>query len=455
MVLPPQSQESLIMKNKSLLILLVLAATVSIAWQLHPKEGRPVYVTSSSCRQCHQEYYDSWSNTLHSKMFRPVKNDNDILGDFTSNDPALTFSKNDVEYVVGNRWEQVYVRKIDNEYYPLPARWLVKQQKWSPYKVDSWQKIPMSEKCNGCHTTGFDPATYEFSEFGVGCEACHGPGSRHVDNNKMISSFTCRLCHWSEIKQQTDIIRSVSSTVCGQCHNRGKNKPFSDQDEPIFNFPVQYTPGDDLAKSFKAVSPAEDKENKFWWGNGVAKARHQEFADWEKSNHSKALTLLKQNHTPKIKPLQDACLECHSTDYLLAENGHKSTVHTAKYGITCVACHNPHKMMQDGTSARTFNEPCITCHIADNTFCSEQIDHDHFPCPKEKVECVDCHMPYVVKSGGWYSIRGHAFIIMSPLESEQADTPNSCQNGGCHQDRSLQWIQQEYRKFYKKRSEEN
>ncbi len=441
------------MKNKLLLIFLVLAAIVIIAWQLHPKAGRPAYVTSLSCRQCHQEYYDSWSNTLHPKMFRPVKNDKDILGDFTSKNPVLTFSKDDVEYVVGNRWEQVYVKKIDNEYYPLPARWLVKQQKWSPYKVDSWKKTPMSEKCNGCHTTGFNQETYKFSEFGVGCEACHGPGSKHVDNNKMISSLTCRLCHWSETQKETDIIRTVSSTVCGQCHNRGKNRPFSDQDEPVFNFPVQYTPGDDLAKSFKPARPTEDKENKFWWGNGVAKARHQEFADWEKSNHSKSLTTLKQNHTPKMEILQDACLECHSTDYLLAENAQKPTIRTAKYGITCAACHNSHKMMQNGTSARKFNEPCIACHITTNAFCSEQTDPDHFPCPKDKVECVDCHMPYVVKCGGWYSIRGHAFIIMSPMESEQTGSPNSCQNGDCHQDRPLQWIQQEYRTFYKKRAE--
>jgi Cytochrome c552/Cytochrome c554 and c-prime/Doubled CXXCH motif (Paired_CXXCH_1) len=443
------------MNNKWLFIVLVPVLTAASVWQLHPRGESPVYVTSLACRQCHQDAYNSWNNTLHPKMFRPVKNDKNILGDFNSKDPVLTFSKDEVEYVVGNRWEQIYVRKIDGEYYPFPVRWYVKQQKWSPYKVDSWQKTPMSEKCNGCHTTGFNPSTYEFSEFGVGCEACHGPGSRHVDNKKMTSSLMCRICHWSEARKQTDIIRSVSSTVCGQCHNRGKNRPFSDQDAPVFNFPVQYTPGEDLAKSFTPLSPEEDTKNKYWWGNGVAKARHQEFADWEISNHAKALILLKQNHSPEMGILEDVCLECHSTDYLLADTPPKPTMRTAKYGITCVGCHDPHKIPVKEESGRMFNEPCISCHVSKNTNCAEQTDPVHFPCPQDKVECVDCHMPYVVKSGGWNSIRGHAFIILSPLENEQTAMPNSCQNGGCHQDRSPQWVQQEYRTFYGNSSGKN
>lgn len=442
-------------KSKLLLIFFGLVTVIIGGWQLHPQEGTSTYVTSSACRQCHLDHYNSWSKTLHPKMFRPVESDNDILGDFTAKDPCLTFSKADVEYVVGNRWEQVYVRKIDDEYYPLPARWYVKQQKWTPYKVDSWQKTPMSEKCNGCHTTGFNPSTYKFSEFGIGCEACHGPGSRHVANRKMTISFICRLCHWSEAKKQTDIIRTVSSTVCGQCHSRGKNRPFSDQDEPIFNFPVQYTPGADLAKSFKPITPTDDKKNKYWWGNGVAKARHQEFADWEKSNHAKSLILLKQNHIPEMGELQDACLECHSTDYQLVGNDPKPTMRTAQYGITCVACHNPHEIRGEGVPARKINQPCRSCHTTKKRVCSEPVDPAHFPCPPDKVECVDCHMPYVVKSGGWYSIRGHAFVIMSPLENEPTGMPDSCRNGDCHQNRSRQWIEQEYRKFYKSASAGN
>ncbi len=432
----------------SLVILSVIAAIAAIAvWQIHPRKGPPGYVTSSSCRPCHQAEYRSWKKTLHSAMFRPVTKDTDLQGNFTSKNPLLIFSRGDVEYVVGNRWEQVYLRKIDGEYYPFPASWYVKQKKWAAYKVHSWQKTPMSLKCNGCHTTGFDPATYKFAEFGVGCEACHGPGSRHVANRKMISSLFCRSCHGSGVKKQTDIIRTVSSAVCGQCHNRGKNKPFYRQDNaPAFNFPVQYVPGKDLNRVFKPNTPAEDKKNRYWWGNGVAKARHQEFADWGKSRHSRALTNLKQNSALTGEKEADACLECHSADYRLPGSDPKPTIHTAKYGVTCVVCHNPHAVGLENASSRKRNSPCVSCHTSTMDECFMQTGLVHYPCPQDKVECVDCHMPYVVKSGGWYSIRGHAFRIMSPLGN---DSPNSCQNGGCHQDRSIEWVRQEYRKFYK------
>ena len=436
-------------KKMVFFLLFVLTAALICMWLLHPKESSPFYVTSPTCKECHKKHYESWSNTLHPKMFRPVKNNGAlILGDFTSKDPALTFSKDAIEYVVGSHHEQIYVKKIDGEYYPLPARWSIEQKKWSSYRVDSWKKTPMSKQCNGCHTTGFNPETYEFSEFGIGCEACHGPGSRHVTNQHKATSLMCRICHRSAPQQQTDIIRSVSSTVCGQCHNRGKNRSFSDQQEPIFNFPVQYIPGEDLAKSFNPLTPTDDKNNRFWWGNGMAKAKHLEFADWEKSDHAKTLTSLKQKHTSEMEELKDSCLQCHSTDYLLADNDHKPTLHTAQYGITCVACHNPHTLIENKDSGRKFNEPCIRCHTKQKKNCKGRADPIHFPCPTDKVECVDCHMPYIVQSGGQYSIRGHAFIIISPLENSALSMPNSCQNGSCHQDRSTQWIQDEYRKYY-------
>ena len=153
--------------------------------------------------------------------------------------------------------------------------------------------------------------------------------------------------------------------------------------------------------------------------------------------------------------LQDSCLACHSTDYLSEDTPRKVTMRTAKFGITCIGCHDPHTITTRGESGLTLNEPCISCHVSKNANCGRHTEPAHFPCPQDKVGCVDCHMPYVVKSGGWYSIRGHAFIVLSPLENGQTGMPNSCQNGGCQQDRSPQWIQQEYRTFYKNSSGNN
>jgi DnaJ-class molecular chaperone len=65
-------------------------------------------------------------------------------------------------------------------------------------------------KCLECHTTGFGkPGGFSSVQQTpllkeVGCEACHGPGSIHVqssdpkDIKKVVSETDCQACHDSE-----------------------------------------------------------------------------------------------------------------------------------------------------------------------------------------------------------------------------------------------------------------
>lgn len=442
------------MKTYKNLLLVVVTFIVGYAGYLHKdvSSGDATYVTSEACRDCHALNYNSWKdNTLHPYMFRPVKSDADILGDFDSNDPALTFKKEDVEYVVGNKWEQVYARMIDGEYYPLPAKWHVMLKKWEPYKVNNWKETPMSKMCNGCHTTGFDPATLKFAEFGIGCEACHGPGSTHVQNKRKQTEVPCKRCHSDdEADNKIDIINSVAPSVCGQCHNRGQNAPKDRIHGAIFNFPVNYKPGDDLKSAYVPMKPKDDKKSKFFWGNGIAKNRHQEFGDWSKSKHANALKKLKEEH---IKggdrgELTDECLHCHSTDYRHADKDKKPTLDTAKFGVTCVACHEPHgrdKLLPhvgDGVTQ------CGGCHVDSMSHNVAKKDKPHYPCPTATVTCADCHMPRIVSTGGFLSIRNHGFKIVTPKVAQKNKMPSSCQNGGCHDDKSIECAIDAYQRHY-------
>ncbi|MFH2140374.1 MAG: hypothetical protein ABII63_06230 [Pseudomonadota bacterium] len=67
--------------------------------------GEAHFVTSERCAECHQLQHASWLQTLHPKIFRPVTSDSDILGDFSKPDPAVTFKKEDIKYVVGSKWD--------------------------------------------------------------------------------------------------------------------------------------------------------------------------------------------------------------------------------------------------------------------------------------------------------------------------------------------------------------
>lgn len=435
---------------KNIIITLPILILVGILFLHKDIRKRPYYVSSNKCRNCHERLYESWSNTLHPKMFRPVRTPDDILGDFDSRDPALTFTKKEVEYVVGNKWEQVYVRVIDGEYYPLPAKWHVIKKQWAPYKVKTWKQTPMSKKCNGCHTTGFDPNTLEFNEFGIGCEACHGPGSVHVQNTTMASSFVCALCHNESRNYKNDIITFVSGSVCAQCHNRGVNAPSEEIREAEFNFPVNYIPGDDLSKYFVQKTVKEDEKKQFWWGRGLSKNRHQEYADWIDSKHSKALRLLLEKHIKDNRrgQLTDECLECHSTDYRHAKKQSKPTLESARFGVTCVACHEPHGL--DKMSSLTKDGPykCSGCHTDSISLQTARKGEPHYPCPPGMVRCADCHMPYIIKAGGFFSLRSHAFKIIPPAATQEFDMPNSCQNGGCHKNKPIEWALEKFKEYY-------
>ncbi len=408
------------------------------------------YVTSERCESCHETHYTAWQGTQHPYQFRPVEDhEKDIQGDFTSNDPALTFSKEDVEFVIGNKWEQVYARKIDGEYYPLPAKWYILKQKWVPYKVDNWKETPLSTKCNGCHTTGFNPDTFEFSEYGIGCEACHGPGNTHVQNERIKEYPWCNVCHDKRERQGVDIVNTVNPAVCGQCHSRGKEKrKNSEHIETVYNFPVGYITGEDMNIGFKPLTQKQDKRRKYWWGMGLSKNRHQEFSDFSKSKHSKAHQLLKEKYTADRGELSDECLRCHSADYIYAKEGEKPTLDSAKFGVTCSVCHESHGIDRYLFPEQRRSQKCGACHI--HSMASHWNDQGHYPCPSGSAECVDCHMPYVVKSGGGFPLRSHAFRIIPPHASKKENMPNSCQNGGCHGDRDIAWAIREFESYYPK-----
>ena len=243
---------------------------------------------------------------------------------------------------------------------------------------------------------------------------------------------------------------SVSPTVCGQCHNRGKNTPKDDIHGGIFNFPVKFKPGDKLDKALAPLTPKQDKKGKFWWGNGIAKNRHQEFGDWSKSKHANALKRLKENYIEggDRGKLTDKCLRCHSTDYRHAKPGAKPNLENAKFGVTCVACHEPHGRDKELPTHGDGSTLCGGCHVDSMSHTSAKKGKPHYPCPVSTASCADCHMPRIVQTGGFYSLRSHAFKIVTPKQSLDTNMPNSCQNSGCHSDKSLDWAIKEFDRYY-------
>lgn len=421
---------------------------------------KPFYVGSDTCKECHKEKYKTWYDSSHRKIFKEFTDKSQILADFENKPDFVNFAIKDIELIIGYQWEQVFARKIDGVYYPFPAKWMNLTKEWIPYRVNNWHKTPLTQKCDGCHTTGLNVETGEFSEYGVSCESCHSSASKHVQNKRMLKKMECNICHNSqslkdELENEMDIVVSIKSAICGQCHSRGvENKISTHQTEVQFNFPLEYFPGQEISKYFEPTTPETDKKGENWWGNGISKNRHQEYADFARSGHSKSLKNLRTKIRKECggEPTEK-CLKCHSGDYVVAKRnqvrwGDKKkvvlpTIENAKDDITCVVCHNPHKVGDKKVKA---SDGCVKCHTKDTKTMKK--DKKHYPCSTDKITCADCHMPKIVKTGGKFSLRSHAFKVIPPEATEKYGIPNSCQNGGCHTNKSLDWAKREYKKFY-------
>ena len=182
------------------------------------------YVGSAACRSCHTATYDRWSKTLMANVVRdPREHPDAIIPDLSIQNPLVTFSKDDIAFVYGSKWKQRYFKKVGDDYFPLPAQWDVRNKLWRAYKVkagtDWWTPYypddnmarPTGPTCDGCHSVNYDIATKKVTEWNVGCEKCHGPGSEHV-KQPLVSNIV-----------NPARLNSVDATdTCVQCHSQGQ-----------------------------------------------------------------------------------------------------------------------------------------------------------------------------------------------------------------------------------------
>jgi hypothetical protein len=78
---------------------------------------------------------------------------------------------------------------------------------------------------------------------------------------------------------------------------------------------------------------------------------------WAGTGHPDALTALKAS-----PDAADACLACHSADYVLAPAGAKPTLKTAMNGVTCFACHPGNHRLNVSSAIKDVNATCTRCH---------------------------------------------------------------------------------------------
>ena len=155
--------------------------------------AQDAYVGSDACRSCHTAIYDRWKKTRMANVVRdPREHPDAIIPDLARPDPRVKFTRDDIAFVYGSKWKQRYFTKIGNDYFVFPAQWDVAAKVWRAYGpkpgTDWWVEHyppgqlerPTGPLCDGCHSVNFNVDTHAVTEWNVGCEKCHGPGSDHA-----------------------------------------------------------------------------------------------------------------------------------------------------------------------------------------------------------------------------------------------------------------------------------
>jgi hypothetical protein len=394
----------------------------------------PLHVTSERCAECHQAQYTAWADSHHAWAWRLPTAPN-VLADFNdavfehqgfryrfetrpdgyyvvADGPDGVARPYRVQYVVGVTPLQQYLvdtgkgrlQALDLAWDTERSRWyhLYSAQDTGPGNGMHWSGSykNWNARCAECHATDFhkhyDPRSDAYdsrqAEIGVGCEACHGPGSAHLAWAGSPEDF--RRGQWQGVDEKGltaayDKEDPASRlNLCAACHSRR---------EPL-----------------GADSPPA--------GAGF----HDHFR----------LSLLDEG-------LYFADGQILEEVYVLG-SFLQSRMHAA--GVTCTHCHDAHsyRLKAEG------NGVCTQCHNpggnpAFPSLLKQAYDdpgHHFHPAGSAGASCPACHMPerqYMVVDGR----RDHGFRVPRPDLSQRLGTPDPCL--ACHADRDSAWSAAEIR----------
>ena len=355
------------------------------------------YVGSRACQKCHAEIYERWRKTPMANVVRDPREFPDaIIPDLRTNNVAR-FTKEDVALVYGSIWKQRYFTKKGDDYFPEPAQWDVTHQVWRPYFVakgtDWWAELyppdnmqrPTGPTCDGCHSVNYDVHTKQVTEWNVGCERCHGPGSEHVEHpTRVNTSNPARL----------DYVRA--NDTCIQCHSQGR--PLSNPIEgKYYDWPVGYETGRNL----------------------------RDF--WQLEEHTAGQ--LTFTHFPEGTAHKN---RMQGNDFV------RSVMY--RRGIACFDCHDAHGTDNYAQLRKSADKLCLDCHgpmSLNGPRTGTLQEHTHHKDGSPGSQCVACHMPKIETTIGDVKVRAHTFAFIYPTSTDKYKIPNPCTS--CHTDKSTAW----------------
>lgn len=422
-----------------------------------PADG---YVGSATCRSCHAHEHDTWHDSYHRTMTQRA-GPTAVLGDFD----GVTLSQLGQSWQLERKGDEYWIEMDEPVAAPgtkparvkrravvatgshrmqlvwyetgygritgiLPFVWLVDEARWIPrssafvmppqvqveHELGQWSIICL--KCHVTHgrpradmdTGGLHAADTHVAEFGIGCEACHGPGEVHVNANRSpLRRYGQRLGGQPDptIVNPARLDHRRSTQVCGQCHGMHDYMLEGSALQQWFDGGFRYRPGDDLFATRRLKAHGGDDQ---YWSDGVPRVAGREYNQLAGSG----------------------CFE--------------------KGEMSCTSCHEMHvpaddprprdAWRNDMLHAGSEDRSCIECH---GDLAKDVAAHTHHAAGSSGSSCVNCHMPHSTYAL-LKAVRTHRISSPDVKSTVATGRPNACNQ--CHLDRSLAWTAAQLQQWY-------
>lgn len=432
-----------------------LAATMADDRSWAPVDRtRSTAVGSDRCVSCHPDQHESWHRSYHRTMTQiadptavlaPFAGETlDVLGFRATMDrdaqgrPGVVVQRLDdggepgevvfsatVELTVGSHRYQQYVARIDRgggdqERFRLPVAWHIGEGRWIHMNgafltpdgiegsVDDYLRhlSRWNDNCLFCHNTEPVPGLgvdgrfdTRWAELGIGCEACHGPASSHLERHawpwrRLLAAVPERTPDGS-IAHPGRLDEGKDSAICGRCHGQRIASDLA----KVLAEGDGFLPGTDLAEVSRPIF------------------RHSRLASDEPGTEPFA---------PRFWPDGTPRLSAYEYQALLL-----SPCYQDGKGLGCMDCHtmhgpDPDKQLVPGYSTQAV---CARCHDA-STLGPDHGGH-------QTVACDGCHMPRITY-GLLEGMMSHRITSPDPGRwVGRADQPDACTQ--CHVTASRAW----------------
>lgn len=427
------------------------------------KEGG--FVSSQACQKCHPDEHASWCRSFHRSMTQ-VADEHSVLAPFDEvklasrgrtyeldrrgnefwvhlTDPDMEkeirrqgLNPNDVPNVP-RVWKQVVMTTGSHhfqgfwlpgragwELHQLPFVFDLQDQRWIPVE-DVFLRPPSERRrfatwntsCIQCHAVAGQPHVdfrtedlwSTVAEFGIACEACHGPGERHVAKHAKASSRPNSTAVKSTDPTITNPARCDhrrSSQICGQCHS--------------------------------AFAPTDEND---WWKHGY---RYRAGGELNESQHHFTF-----ERTQSEKGEAEFFAQSYWPDGTNRVGGREFLGMTAsacyqRGELSCLSCHSLHRSNPDDQLApdKLENQACLQCHPG---FAERLHEHTHHRANSTGSQCQNCHMPHT-SFALLKAIRSHRIDSPRISADSTSSKPNACNL--CHLDQTLPWAQNWLHEWY-------